>query len=366
MGGGASASGDPKSLPLTGQSLTSSGRSSARTPRRVAPTLGASSPGLLIDTTPFILRTASSRRGIVKAGARPQGAAEASTHSMPKGSAKAQPGASLWQARRDAAVRVRAAVHERAQADRSATDEARIRGAKLARLLRTVPSVRPEPPLPPAVQFGWPFRCDSGFETPSQVHRNIFLGDMDDARAAGSLHALGITHVLNMARTVRCYHPDEFMYTHIEIDDSPRQDIRPHFAEAFAAIDEAARSDRGILVHCVAGISRSVTAVVAWLVEREGSTLACALARVRRLRPIIDPNPGFRLALAEHEIAVRGSSSVADGTDDFWDFSPWNELRVRAKRDPPPPPLPCPAACARKSLVCLAGCTCIEVFPSCD
>ncbi|KAA0148593.1 hypothetical protein FNF31_07383 [Cafeteria roenbergensis] len=189
---------------------------------------------------------------------------------------------------------------------------------------------------------------------------------MDDARAAGSLHALGITHVLNMARTVRCYHPDEFMYTHIEIDDSPRQDIRPHFAEAFAAIDEAARSDRGILVHCVAGISRSVTAVVAWLVEREGSTLACALARVRRLRPIIDPNPGFRLALAEHEIAVRGSSSVADGTDDFWDFSPWNELRVRAKRDPPPPPLPCPAACARKGLVCLAGCTCIEVFPSCD
>jgi len=186
---------------------------------------------------------------------------------------------------------------------------------------------------------------------------------MDDAREAVTLRSLGITHIVNMARTVPCYHPDEFVYTHIAIDDAPSEDIRARLAEAFRAMDEASSAGRGVLVHCVAGVSRSVTAVIAWLVERKGWSLRQATATVRRWRPILDPNPGFRLALAEHEVAVRGSSSVASGKDSFWDFHPWSERRLRVRHAPEPPPPPLGQRAARLCGECLAPFCCLGLPP---
>jgi len=49
-----------------------------------------------------------------------------------------------------------------------------------------------------------------------------------------------------------------------------------------------------VLVHCFAGVSRSATIVIAYLMQEHGLTLTDALMHVRKQRYFINPNDGFR------------------------------------------------------------------------
>ena len=59
------------------------------------------------------------------------------------------------------------------------------------------------------------------------------------------------------------------------------------------------------LVHCFAGISRSATLVIAYLVHELGYTLRQAHDFVRSKRPCIQPNIGFWKQLIELENKVK-------------------------------------------------------------
>lgn len=48
-----------------------------------------------------------------------------------------------------------------------------------------------------------------------------------------------------------------------------------------------------VLVHCFAGISRSSSGIIAYLMNKYGQTFTEALAYCKAKRPIVDPNPGF-------------------------------------------------------------------------
>ena len=51
----------------------------------------------------------------------------------------------------------------------------------------------------------------------------------------------------------------------------------------------------GLLVHCMAGQSRSVTMVIAYLIKIENYTLGDAIGLIKNSRPTISPNPGFMI-----------------------------------------------------------------------
>jgi protein-tyrosine phosphatase len=57
----------------------------------------------------------------------------------------------------------------------------------------------------------------------------------------------------------------------------------------------------GVLVHCAAGISRSASFVIAYLMYSEKLAFKEAAAAVKEVRPVICPNPGFVLQLKEWE-----------------------------------------------------------------
>jgi predicted protein tyrosine phosphatase len=76
------------------------------------------------------------------------------------------------------------------------------------------------------------------------------------------------------------------------------QSIPPGFLRRgvdFIAAEQAA--GRGVLVMCAAGISRSPTFVLAYLVEKKGCDLREAFQRVRAARPIAAPHPVLWLSL---------------------------------------------------------------------
>ena len=82
-------------------------------------------------------------------------------------------------------------------------------------------------------------------------------------------------------------------------------------------LDSALRSkDNNILVHCSAGISRSPTLVLAYLMKKNHWTLDEAFEKMRKLRQIVDPNVSFIIQLREWEKSIISTPASTDTNDD--------------------------------------------------
>ena len=76
---------------------------------------------------------------------------------------------------------------------------------------------------------------------------------------AGDLELLkksGITHVLNVASEKIEYFPKDFIYHHVSVLDVPEENLIAKLDECIAFI-KGVKNTGKLLVHCMAGISRS-------------------------------------------------------------------------------------------------------------
>lgn len=99
-------------------------------------------------------------------------------------------------------------------------------------------------------------------------------------------------------------------YMKVRIDDHPFARIQDYFDQVADKIK--AVKDRGgrTLVHCMAGVSRSASLVMIYLVKHERMTLRQAYHFVRSARPVVRPNVGFWKQMVDYEKRFRGVSSV--------------------------------------------------------
>ncbi|AVK74952.1 Protein tyrosine phosphatase [Pandoravirus quercus] len=88
------------------------------------------------------------------------------------------------------------------------------------------------------------------------------------------------------------------------LDDVPSTDLSKHFEQCHAFIESAMARGKRVLVHCLAGISRSPTIVCAHLMLKCGMNAIGALDTVRRARPFVDPNPAFCCQLMALSLAL--------------------------------------------------------------
>mmetsp|Transcript_29387 Transcript_29387/g.50723 ORF Transcript_29387/g.50723 Transcript_29387/m.50723 type:complete len:166 (+) Transcript_29387:41-538(+) len=82
-----------------------------------------------------------------------------------------------------------------------------------------------------------------------------------------------------------------------------------------------------VLVHCVAGCSRSVCLVLMHLMVHHGVYLRDGWEHMKSVRPHINPNEGFKLALAKLEVEIFGATTMANCNDKLWDFYGWNAVK---------------------------------------
>lgn len=140
----------------------------------------------------------------------------------------------------------------------------------------------------------------SGADKPCFICPGLYLGSWQTESDSTCLKLHGITHILQVGRELFPSHADVFVYKHIPVYDMEAQDIVVHLRDCFNCIDEA-REKGGILVHCAAGVSRSATVVIAYVMAQRCCSYDTALAVVRASRSIVNPNKGFVLQLQEWE-----------------------------------------------------------------
>lgn len=131
----------------------------------------------------------------------------------------------------------------------------------------------------------------------------LFLGNEQDAQDLDTMRRLNIGYVINVTTHLPLYHYEQGLlrYKRLPATDSNRQNLRQYFEEAFEFIEEAQQCGKGLLIHCQAGVSRSATIVIAYLMKHTWMTMTDAYKFVKGKRPIISPNLNFMGQLLEFE-----------------------------------------------------------------
>lgn len=131
----------------------------------------------------------------------------------------------------------------------------------------------------------------------SEIIEHLYLGSQDCVMEKEYLQSLQIKHILCVAPMIKSLYPNDFNYKIIEILDLPSFDIKLYIDECIQFIDSCLDKNETIICHCNAGISRSATVIIAYLIKRKHMTFQEAYNLVKIKRPSIRPNDGFLLYL---------------------------------------------------------------------
>lgn len=147
---------------------------------------------------------------------------------------------------------------------------------------------------------------------PVQILPHLFLGNYETASDAELLERIGVHYIINVTSNLPNVFEDSpsYHYQRISVDDNSSHNLSHYFPEAIAFIDAAADADSACLVHCLAGISRSVTVCLAYLMNKNKWSLEDAYDLVLRRNASIAPNFHFMGQLIEYErhLGVRSAS----------------------------------------------------------
>ena len=190
----------------------------------------------------------------------------------------------------------------------------------------------------------------------NEIVPGLWLGDIYDAHNLKALRERRIEGIVTCVRGVEPSYPQRLRYLGLDARDVSEQDMSQFFESTNAFIHgvlgdggggggggvggraggeggggegagregaggEGGERERGrrdldhrgglvdggdaVLVHCMQGVSRSSTVVVAYLMRHRGMTFDTALALAQKKRPRVRPNAGFLSQLQRYEKELR-------------------------------------------------------------
>ena len=91
------------------------------------------------------------------------------------------------------------------------------------------------------------------------------------------------------------------VYKQLPISDNPTFHIQEYFIEAIKFIEKVTLEGYNILIHCLGGISRSVTITISYVMIKMKYSAEEGIIYVKKIHPIAMPNPGFVKQLKNFE-----------------------------------------------------------------
>ncbi|XP_028816059.1 dual specificity protein phosphatase 1 [Denticeps clupeoides] len=146
---------------------------------------------------------------------------------------------------------------------------------------------------------------------PVEILPFLYLGSAYHASRKDMLDMLGITALINVSANCPNHFEDHFQYKSIPVEDNHKADISSWFNEAIEFIDSVRNNGGRVFVHCQAGISRSATICLAYLMRTNRVKLDEAFEFVKQRRSIISPNFSFMGQLLQFESQVLASSTCS-------------------------------------------------------
>ncbi|KAM8929925.1 dual specificity protein phosphatase 7-like [Pelodytes ibericus] len=163
---------------------------------------------------------------------------------------------------------------------------------------------------------------------PVQILPYLYLGCAKDSSNLDILGKYNIRYILNVTPNLpnMFEHNGDFKYKQIPISDHWSQNLSQFFPEAISFIEEARSNKSGILVHCLAGISRSVTVTVAYLMQKLNLPLNDAYDFVKRKKSNISPNFNFMGQLLDFErtLGLKSPCEIRSPTNQLYFTTPTN------------------------------------------
>ena len=130
-----------------------------------------------------------------------------------------------------------------------------------------------------------------------RVDANVLIGGHLAASDPDFIRREGISRIIKMNGDDDGRYFRDVTYFVIPALDMPNYDISSDAVAAVQALVAGLEANEQILVHCHAGVSRSATVVLLYLMAVRGLSLDAAFAHLRRVRPVIAPNAGFMRTL---------------------------------------------------------------------
>ncbi|EKX53889.1 hypothetical protein GUITHDRAFT_100853 [Guillardia theta CCMP2712] len=130
----------------------------------------------------------------------------------------------------------------------------------------------------------------------------LYLGDWDHAKDETSLDHLNVRSVITIhQRPKDISFGSKRQHLRLQQDDVDTDGILQHIDASNNFIERAISKKHATLVHCGAGISRSASLCVAYLIHRFKWPASRAVAHVVRCRKVARPNEGFMKALHDYQ-----------------------------------------------------------------
>lgn len=148
---------------------------------------------------------------------------------------------------------------------------------------------------------------------PTRILPFLYLGSQQDAHNQQLLSDYNITYEVNVS--TNCPKPDFILDSHflrLPVNDSYGEKLLPYFVRATQFIDRVRETNGSVLVHCLAGISRSPTVAIAYVMRHLRLTFDDAFRYVKSKRPTISPNFNFLGQLLEYERQLRSEEVLHD------------------------------------------------------
>ncbi|XP_010218281.1 PREDICTED: dual specificity protein phosphatase 1-like, partial [Tinamus guttatus] len=174
----------------------------------------------------------------------------------------------------------------------------------------------------PLSEAGAPGSADSGCSScgtplydqggPVEILPFLYLGSAYHASRKDMLDALGITALINVSANCPNHFEGHYQYKSIPVEDNHKADISSWFNEAIDFIDSVKNDGGRVFVHCQAGISRSATICLAYLMRTNRVKLDEAFEFVKQRRSIISPNFSFMGQLLQFESQVLAPNCSAE------------------------------------------------------
>ncbi|EPB72592.1 dual specificity phosphatase, catalytic domain protein [Ancylostoma ceylanicum] len=152
------------------------------------------------------------------------------------------------------------------------------------------------------------FRVNPEYAKMSEIVPGLFICGVS-ALTPDDMKKGKITHIINATTEVPNLRSlGDIQRTKLWLEDTPQTYIYPHLELQSDQIQAIIADGGRVLVHCVAGVSRSASICLAFLTKYRCRSLRDAYHLMKSKRPMVRPNLGFWRQLIAYEQKLRPSA----------------------------------------------------------